>query len=290
MIQSESHSYVNSNGIDMHYREAGSGNPIVLLHGLASNLKIWDLVVPLLANDYHVVAVDQRGHGRSSKPTSGYEFESVVNDLHGFLQALNLVTPILVGHSWGADVVLEYGYKHPEGIRGIIMVDGGTIQPSARKDWTLDIAKKEMAPPKFTGLTKESLKSRFSLRNGGLLKNIEGAFEAVLGNFYEVDGILSPNLTLQNHLSIIEALWNHYPSELYKTIDTPCLFFPASPDERPEDSHWVNRKSYFLDCALRDINKCQVNWFTNSIHDLPLQRPVEVVEAINSYVANGFFD
>ena len=116
MIQSESHSYVNLNGIDMHYREAGSGNPIVLLHGLASNLKIWDLVVPLLANDYHVVAVDQRGHGRSSKPTSGYEFESVVNDLHGFLQALNLVTPILVGHSWGADVVLEYGYKDPEGI------------------------------------------------------------------------------------------------------------------------------------------------------------------------------
>ena len=111
MIQSESHSYVNLNGIDMHYREAGSGNPIVLLHGLASNLKIWDLVVPLLANDYHVVAVDQRGHGRSSKPTSGYEFESVVNDLHSFLQALNLVTPILVGHSWGADVVLEYGSK-----------------------------------------------------------------------------------------------------------------------------------------------------------------------------------
>ena len=43
MIQSDSHSYVNLNGIDMHYREVGSGNPIVLLHGLASNLKIWDL-------------------------------------------------------------------------------------------------------------------------------------------------------------------------------------------------------------------------------------------------------
>lgn len=290
MSLSENSRYVKLGNLDVHYKTLGSGPPLVFLHGLASNLKIWDLMEPLLASTNTVIRLDQRGHGLSSKPLSGYSFRTVTSDLNNFLSALNIHQPILIGHSWGADVVLEYGVQYPDQIKGIVMVDGGTIQPSAREDWTLEIAKQEMAPPKFTGLTLEGLKSRFSQRNGGVLSNIEGAFEAVLGNFSQNDGQLKPHLTLANHLQIIEALWNHYPSDLYKIINIPCLFFPASPDENPEDSHWVNRKSHFLEQALQDISRCKVHWFTNSIHDLPLQRPQELVAALLAHISDGFFD
>ena len=290
MIQSESHSYVNLDGLKFHYKITGSGPAIVLLHGLASNLKIWDLVGPMLSSDYTVVSIDQRGHGRSAKPKTGYDFQTVVSDLDNLLEALEIRHPLLMGHSWGADVVLEYGVAYPRKAKGIVMVDGGTIQPSAREGWTLDIAKEEMAPPKFTGLTKERLQSRFSQRNGGVLQNVKGAFEAVLGNFSEKDGVLSPNLSRENHLLIIEALWNHYPDELYKIIQSPCVFFPASPDSRPEDSHWINRKSSFLQMASDHIAQCKVHWFTNSIHDLPLQRPKELVAALKEIINEGFFD
>lgn len=282
--------YVNLADVDLHCQVSGEGPPLIFLHGLASNLKIWDLMRPLLNARYTVITVDQRGHGLSSKPNTGYDFNTIVEDLHKFMEKLEITQPILIGHSWGADVVLEFGAKHPCKIRGIVMVDGGTIQPSAREGWTLEIAKQEMAPPKFTGLTEEGLRARFSTRNGGVLANIDGAFDAVRGNFNSDRGVLSPNLSLENHLAIIEALWNHYPSELYKVMQVPCLFFPASPDEDPNQSYWVNRKSHYLSLAEQHIPKCVVHWFTNSIHDVPLQRPEEMTEVLNRYIDQGFFD
>ena len=70
--------YASANGLRLHYRDwGGSGQPLVLLHGLASTCRIWDLVAPILAEDFSVVALDQRGHGLSDKPDHGYDFASV---------------------------------------------------------------------------------------------------------------------------------------------------------------------------------------------------------------------
>ncbi len=69
---------ISTNGINLHYRDwGGSGRQVVLLHGLASSCHIWDLVAPQLAEDFAVIAVDQRGHGLSDKPDTGYDFASV---------------------------------------------------------------------------------------------------------------------------------------------------------------------------------------------------------------------
>ena len=117
-------------GLRFHYRDwGGSGIPIVLLHGLASTCRIWDLVAPILSDDFAVVALDQRGHGESAKPDRGYDFATVSGDLHGFIEALKLDSPVIVGHSWGGDVALEYAvarsaegpvlrrWRHDRGLR-----------------------------------------------------------------------------------------------------------------------------------------------------------------------------
>ena len=120
---------ISVGGLDIHYRDWGaSGQPIVLVHGLASTCHIWDLVAPLLKQRFAVVALDQRGHGESSKPDSGYDFATVAADLGRFTQALGIHKPLLVGHSWGGNVAVDYAVTHPYGPRGLCLIDGGTIE------------------------------------------------------------------------------------------------------------------------------------------------------------------
>ncbi|MCH7786907.1 MAG: alpha/beta hydrolase, partial [Chloroflexi bacterium] len=125
----------------LQYRNwGGSGQPIVLLHGLASTSHIWDLVAPILANDFSVVALDQRGHGLSEKPDHGYDFAFMTADLHGFINALELDKSLIIGHSWGGSVALEYAVTHPDVPIGLCFVDGGTIEISGRPGATLEKA------------------------------------------------------------------------------------------------------------------------------------------------------
>src|SRR5262245_66196282 len=86
--------------------------PVVLVHGLASNLRLWDGVAERLhAAGHTVVAIDQRGHGRSDAPDTGYDLETAVADLLALIEALGLERPLLVGQSWGGTVVLELAWQ-----------------------------------------------------------------------------------------------------------------------------------------------------------------------------------
>ena len=107
--------------------------PFVLVHGLASNLRLWDGVAEdLHARGHTVVAVDQRGHGLSDAPESSHGLDIAVGDLLTLIEALGLSRPVVAGQSWGGNVVLELGWRHAAAVRGIICVDGGIIELA---DW-----------------------------------------------------------------------------------------------------------------------------------------------------------
>src|SRR3989442_12641353 len=87
--------------IRLHYLDCGgSGRPLVLLHGLASSCRIWDFTAPPLAEHFHPLALDQRGHGLSDKPGS-YTFAEVTRDPSAFTDSLGLDRPLITGHSCG---------------------------------------------------------------------------------------------------------------------------------------------------------------------------------------------
>jgi len=87
----------------------------------------------LAARSLRVLALDQRGHGESDQPDTGYDFLTIVADLLGFLDANGLTQPvILVGHSWGAPVVLHFAVEDTERTAGLALVDGGTGSPGER--------------------------------------------------------------------------------------------------------------------------------------------------------------
>ena len=209
--------FVDLRGLPFHYRDwGGDGRPVLLLHGLASTCHIWDLVAPLLAEDLRIVAMDQRGHGQSAQVDEGYDFGTVLGDAAAMIDHLGWERPIIVGHSWGADVALELAVAHPQMAGGLIFVDGGTIDISSRPGWTLEQAREEMAPPIFTGFTPQMMRERVE-SSGRFGPNAPPeTTEAVLANFRVLeDGTIQSNLRRENHLRIIDALWDHKPGELY---------------------------------------------------------------------------
>ena len=281
-------------GLRMHVRNwGGDGRPVVLLHGLASTCRIWDFVAPILARDFAVIAVDQRGHGDSGKPEDGYDFASVGRDVAALLEGRGIRRPVLVGHSWGADVALELAVAHPGLLQGIVFVDGGTIDASARYS-TLDDALIQMAPPDFRGVTPAQFLER--VRSGGQWATLIGqhgppAEEIILANFETLDdGTLRAKLSRDNHLNIIRGLWEHHPRELYSQVKCSVLMMPARQRENPDAYERTLARSESIAAAERLLPGSNTVWLEDSIHDVPVQRPELVAGTIREHIHSGFFD
>ncbi|HEV2120944.1 MAG TPA: alpha/beta hydrolase [Candidatus Bathyarchaeia archaeon] len=99
----------NSGDIDLYYEDHGSGKPVVLIHGYPLSGASWEKQLPvLLAGGYRVITYDRRGFGKSSKPTSGYNYDTFAEDLQKLVNHLGLHDFALVGFSMGGGEVARY--------------------------------------------------------------------------------------------------------------------------------------------------------------------------------------
>jgi non-heme chloroperoxidase len=99
----------NSTSIHLYYEDHGSGQPVVLIHGYPLSSASWEKQVPvLLKAGYRVIAYDRRGFGKSSQPTTGYNYDTFAEDLHKLLRHLKLRDFVLVGFSMGGGEVARY--------------------------------------------------------------------------------------------------------------------------------------------------------------------------------------
>ena len=117
---------VGVNGLKLHYIDWGNHHnpPILLLHGFLSHAHTWSRLAESIRMDYHVLALDQRGHGASEWADAGaYSIDDHFTDLAGFIDLLDLKDLILIGHSMGGRNALFYAACRPELIKGLILVD-----------------------------------------------------------------------------------------------------------------------------------------------------------------------
>ena len=104
------------------------------------------------------------------------------------------------------------------------------------------------------------------------------------------DGTIASRLTRDNHLQIIDALWEHKPSELYsKDVTCPVLLMPARQkgDTSPQARRW--RREGAIARAESRLPTSSTVWMEDSIHDVPLQRPELVASTIAEHITGGFF-
>lgn len=110
--------------LSLHAYVAGSGAPIVLLHGLGDEADTWQYVLPLLAESHTVIAFDLPGFGRSDKPRRPYSLGFYAQTLGELLKALQIERATLVGHSLGAAIAQRFALAHPEMVERLVLVGG----------------------------------------------------------------------------------------------------------------------------------------------------------------------
>jgi non-heme chloroperoxidase len=116
----------NSGNLDLYYEDHGSGEPIVLIHGYPLSGSSWEKQIPVLLNaGYRVITYDRRGFGKSSQPTTGYNYDTFAEDLHKLVSHLRLRDFTLVGFSMGGGEVARYIGKYgSKGVSKAVIISG----------------------------------------------------------------------------------------------------------------------------------------------------------------------
>ena len=267
---------------------SSSGIPIVLIHGLASNCRLWDGAARALATMGHgVIALDLRGHGRSDKPETGYGVDEVARDVVDIIRTLSRDNapwkrPLVIGQSWGGNVVIEIAARHSAEVRGVVAVDGGTIDLSrAFREW--HECERALAPPKLAGMKAERLRSFI---RGAHPDWSDEAIDGQMANMeHRADGTIAPWLTFERHMKVLRGMWEHHPVDLFPTIEVPVLFTPAAKN----DDEMTRTKRASHETALATIPKCRVEWFEPADHDLHAQHPERFAAVVQDCIVGGFF-
>ncbi|MBO55017.1 MAG: hypothetical protein CL886_05075 [Dehalococcoidia bacterium] len=131
--------FVVANNITHHYLEWGdtSAKPLVMLHGIGLCAHLWNWTAQKLADNYHVLSVDMRGHGDSQKPETGYTFEELAKDLNSVVSALGLEKPYIIGHSAGGSAAIIAHSIQPGILGPSLIIDsrvGGSRALSSNAD------------------------------------------------------------------------------------------------------------------------------------------------------------
>jgi pimeloyl-ACP methyl ester carboxylesterase len=253
--------------VQLHVVRHGASTPqFVLVHGLASNAHLWDGVgEALAARGFGSIAVDLRGHGRSPKPDDGYDFDSVVGDLVPLLDG----RPVLVGQSYGGNVVVALASRHPRLVSSIVCVDGGAIDLRQRFD-TVEEALVAMKPPYelFEGITLEEEETFLRRMHPDWP---ETGIAGVLAGYELVDGLVRSRLTWARHAQIVEAMWNEPPD--FARVDVPVLFITAT-----------ERMRTGVDAAVAQLRDGRAVFVEGADHDVHAQHPELVAEHLISMV------
>jgi pimeloyl-ACP methyl ester carboxylesterase len=247
--------------------------PFLLVHGLASNKHMFDGVGQALAvAGRRSIAIDQRGHGHSAKPDDGYDMATISADLVEVLTALSINRAIVVGQSWGGNVVIELGVRYPERLAGIVCIDGGFIN-LASKFTTWEDCAAALKPPKLIGTPLATLQ--------GWMRNAHPDWPASsrLGEVasFEVreDQTIAPWLSFDRHMAILHDLYLHDPTAVYPLLQAPTLMVPAG-----SKASFTDDKAAAVDHAISLLPNGSVHWFPEAEHDVHAQFPQELTAVL----------
>ncbi len=179
----------NSSNIDLYYEDHGSGQPVVLIHGYPLSGASWEKQVPALLNAGHrVITYDRRGFGKSSQPTTGYNYDTFAEDLRKVIQHLELRDFALVGFSMGGGEVARYLGKYgSKDVSKAVIISG--VPPFLLK--TPDNPEGVDASV-FDGIKKAATADRYAF------------FTEFFKNFYNTDVLLNKRVSEQ----AVQANWN----------------------------------------------------------------------------------
>ncbi len=246
--------------MQLHYQSVGTGQPLILLHGLFGSADNWGIVTKHFSQQYHVISVDLRNHGRSPHHDS-QSYEDMANDLLTLCDTLNLDKIHLLGHSIGGKVAMQFATQYPGRIEKLIVVD---MAMRTYQDTHTDLMNAMMA------VDLRNMQSRNDVD-----KALRDAIPNILVRQFLLMNLIKVDAQLQWRINL-PALKANYPT-LLSTVcenvqyDQPCLFI------RGERSDYINAD---------DITQIQTHFTQAKFVNLPTDHWVhaEQPDAFNALV------
>lgn len=198
--------FIKVDGVNLHFTTIGNGPDILLLHGIGANIFCWRFLIPLLAKNFRVWALDQKGFGQSDKPPKGdYGLKAQAQLNLQFLKANDIKQCTVVGNSMGGAIGAEMSLQAPNLVKNLVLLNSAHDPKIIRRFFPIPLHKARhilvapMAP----------LVNRFTVKN--FLKTLYGTPQEISQNV--VDNYLSPYVTDRNsHRSFslaVDSLLDH---------------------------------------------------------------------------------
>ncbi len=267
--------------LDLHYLDSGGNQDVILmLHGLASSCHWYDLISPFLTEHHRLIIPDQRGHGKTTQASNGYDWYTLSRDVMALVDELGLETVTVAGHSWGGNVAINIAAYYPDRIKALIMIDGGFFTPEIMPGATWDQFRSRLSPRKVEGTRDEYL----AYMKRGLEPCWSQEVQRILLTMVweDVSGQVVDILKEDNHAQIVRAMWEYPASTTWSKIVCPTLIIPA---ESVRMSHsGLNIRKKVVELAHEAIEDSEVFWMRDTIHDIGWDKPAELAFAIDQFV------
>ncbi len=294
--------YIRTDHIQLHYLEwqpteqdsplqDNDELPLVMLHSLGTTADMWRLIAAYLGKRHPVIAFDLRGHGQSSKPTDGYDLETVAEDVVQAMAAIGLGQVALIGHGWGAKVALILAVQHPALVSHLVLVDCPFIEPRHWPGMTRERFVRISSPPEQFTSREAFLHAMQQEMAAFWSPEIE---QIVLATVQEQpDGTLQPLLQPASQRLIRASLWEDRALSYYGKVTCPVLLVPAAappqpggqpPEKLEQPEEFAIAKGYMAAQVARMLRHCTLLWMPDTAHDIQLHRPHHLAAAIVSFL------
>ena len=259
------------------------GEPLWALHGLASSAHWYDIVAPMLQDRYHIYAPDQRGHGQTTSAPTGYDWQTLSDDLARLLDHIGLDQVSVMGHSWGGNVATNFAANYPDRVKRLIMIDGGFLDGRLFPGASWEAFSHRVRPRDVTGNRQEFLDR---LRNQlGVIWNseIERIVQTMV--YEDQEGQIQDILQPENHAQVIRAMWDEPASMTMPRIQCPTLIVPAGPTSERAGTEFAETRRRMVDAAENNLKDGRVYWIPETIHDIGYHKPEELAQVIGDFLA-----
>ncbi|UES59954.1 haloalkane dehalogenase (plasmid) [Roseibium aggregatum] len=270
----------------MFYRESGTGNPFVFLHGNPTSSHVWRNVIPHIAAPARCLALDLIGMGQSGQPNIAYRFSDHALYLDAWFEMLSLDQVVLIGHDWGGALAMDWAARHPERVAGIVLMET-ILRPMTWKDF-----------PGVHRTRYESLRAAGSGEAKVLDENffIEQALKVTIrsGLSAKDHGIYrEPYLTRESRRPLLawprEMPIEGEPSDTVKRIENYDTWLANSP-ETPKllltfegEDGTLMIGSELTAWARENVSALEVNSCGPAAHVCPEDQPISIGNAISKW-------
>ncbi len=218
--------------IDLHgehvaYRDDGTGEVLLLIHGMGGNSNNWRAIIPTLAKKYRVIAPDLLGHGQTAKPRGDYSLGAFAVWLRDFLDALGIPRVTVIGHSLGGGIALQFAHQHRDYCERLILISSGGLGNEVNRTLRL-VSLPGSGMLLQLASSKPILKARMTLSARGNRSD--------LGHHWEAHAALSNRENRQAFLRTLRAVVDGHGqavcalNRLHFNADRPVLIITGDQD------------------------------------------------------------